>query len=282
MTASVLILGGSGMVGHVVGSFLQDCGYTVTSASRRPVPGMTSVYLDVLDSDSLEKRLAGDYDFVLNFVGILNTDAKSNPPQTVMINSWLPHRLEQLGEVLGFQLIHLSTDCVFSGRHGRYGVEAPRDADDLYGRSKALGEVSRTALTIRTSVIGPDLWPNGVGLFNWFMGQSGTVSGFTNVQWSGVTTLELAKQVERLLSGGNVPGTIQLTNGIPVSKFELLNLFNEVARNSALTIGACPTPVSDKSMRPSGGDPVPSYRSMIQEMWDRATLHKDLYPHYSF
>ena len=136
--------------------------------------------------------------------------------------------MKRLADVVGAKLIHISTDCVFSGRQGMYADNDFRDADDIYGRSKALGEIfSDKDLTIRTSIIGPELKRYGEGLFHWFMSQRERVNGYTKVFWSGVTTLELAKAIEYSLDN-DVTGLFQLSNGVRISKYDLLVLFNEI------------------------------------------------------
>ncbi|WP_373398913.1 sugar nucleotide-binding protein [Algoriphagus halophilus] len=116
---------------------------------------------------------------------------------SIFINSYFPHWLVSEADKYGGQVIHISTDCVFSGKKGGY-IEADfRDADDIYGRGKALGElIGGRHLTLRTSIIGPELKSNGEGLFHWFMNQKGETNGYTKAIWGGVTTFELAKVIK--------------------------------------------------------------------------------------
>jgi len=98
------------------------------------------------------------------------------------------------------KIIQISTDCVFSGKDGGYKEDSFRDGDTIYARTKALGEINNNKdLTIRTSIIGPDINEDGIGLFHWFMKQSGTIYGFRNAYWTGVTTIELAKGIEKFI-----------------------------------------------------------------------------------
>src|SRR5690606_24943808 len=121
-------------------------------------------------------------------------------------------------EELGSKLIHISTDCVFSGNRGAYTEDDFCDANDTYGRSKALGELNNDRdLTIRTSIIGPELKTNGEGLLHWFLNQSTPVNGFTEAYWGGVTTLELAKAIKTALMS-DLKGIVNLTNGESISK----------------------------------------------------------------
>ena len=119
-----------------------------------------------------------------------------------MENSLLPHHLQSISEEIGAKLIHISTDCVFSGKTGSYTESSLRDADDVYGRTKALGEIiSNQHLTIRTSIVGPELKINGEGLLHWFLTSTEKeLNGFSKVFWGGVTTVELAKAIEFAIS----------------------------------------------------------------------------------
>ena len=129
---------------------------------------------------------------------------------------------------VGGMLIHISTDCVFSGNKGNYIETDYRDARDIYGLSKALGEIdNENDLTIRTSIIGPELKTNGEGLFHWFLSQKGNVYGYTDAIWGGVTTLEFAKAIDCAIEQ-RITGLINLTNKVPISKYELLKLSQKI------------------------------------------------------
>jgi dTDP-4-dehydrorhamnose reductase len=159
---------------------------------------------------------------VVNCVGVLNAAADDDPGRAVFLNSYLPHRLAQMGGEMHFHLIHLSTDCVFSGTSGRYTEASEPDGTTLYARTKALGEVwSAPHLTLRTSIVGPELKKEGIGLFEWFMRQTGSVPGYASVLWTGVTTLELAKAVHAAIEE-NLSGLYHLVPDRPISKYDLL------------------------------------------------------------
>jgi dTDP-4-dehydrorhamnose reductase len=172
---------------------------------------------------------------------------------------------------------------VFSGKDRRsYEENSFRSADSLYGRSKALGELDDGKnLTVRTSIVGPDINEGGIGLFNWFMKQRGSVGGYAGAIWGGVTTITLADAIHAALEQGTT-GLIHLTNGEKISKFELLKLFNEL-RSEPVTIIRSGAVNEDKSLICTRGDfnfTVPSYEEMAREMgrWIRA--RKELYPLY--
>jgi len=122
----------------------------------------------------------------------------------------------------------MSTDCVFSGKSGNYSENSIKDGKDMYARSKALGEIDNDKdLTFRMSIIGPEIRANGTGLFEWFMKQTDSVNGYKNVYWTGVTTLELAKAMDRAIDH-DLKGLYHLVPQKNISKFELLHLFKQI------------------------------------------------------
>ena len=224
----VFVFGAGGMFGHVATRYLSESGkYNVVPCARGLKPG-EGYSLDVTDSAAVCAALKKERpDIVLNGVGMLVKACNDNPPLAILVNAYFPHFLAGLGGEIGFKLVHISTDCVFSGRTGGYREDSFRDGDTPYDRTKALGEVvDDKNLTFRTSIIGPELKANGTGLFNWFMQQHGAVRGYTNAIWSGVTTLELAKAVDAAIEQ-DLTGLYQLAMP-PISKFDMLSLFKEI------------------------------------------------------
>jgi dTDP-4-dehydrorhamnose reductase len=280
----LLVLGAGGMAGHTVALHFLEQGYDVTAYSRRPFPFCKNITGDVEDSRELRRFLtSGNYDAVINCIGVLNRDAEEKKAAAVYLNSYLPHLLAETLRDTPARLIHISTDCVFSGKLGSYRENSPKDGESFYARSKALGEVEDGRnLTIRTSLVGPDINLDGIGLFNWFMKQSDTVHGYTNALWTGVTTLTLAKAIEQAVRE-NLTGIYHLVNGENISKFDLLCLFNRSMRNNSLTVLPDDGVRVDKSLVNSRTDfsfKVPSYESMVQEMREWIEQHRALYPHY--
>ena len=163
-------------------------------------------------------------DVVINCVGVVKQLASAKDPLVAIpLNALLPHRLARLADVAGARLVHISTDCVFSGSQGNYDESAPPDADDLYGRSKLLGEVDYPhAVTLRTSIIGHELTSRN-GLVDWFLGQSGTVRGFKQAIFSGLTTDELTRVIaDRILPHPELHGLYHVSVD-PISKYDLLH-----------------------------------------------------------
>ena len=234
--STVLILGASGMLGNAVLRFFsQSPDYRAVGTVRsrdalqrlpqalhnQVVPG-----LDVENADALQQLFARVRPaVVMNCVGLVKQLAQADDPlAAIPINALLPHRLLRLCKSAGARLIHVSTDCVFAGTRGMYREDDPPDATDLYGRSKLLGEVDdEQAVTLRTSVIGPEL-DSAHGLLSWFLAQRGRVKGYTHAVFSGLPTVELARIVrDFVIPRPDLHGVYHVA-GEPIRKYELLTL----------------------------------------------------------
>ena len=280
----ILVLGSIGMAGHLITLYFKERGHEVTAYSMKPFPYCKNIVGNALDTEHFKSVICGDdYDAVINCIGILNRQAEEHQALATYLNSYLPHLVADLLKDRKTRLIHMSTDCVFAGNTGPYYEDSLRDGLTFYDRSKALGEVDDDKnLTFRNSIIGPDANEEGIGLFNWFMKQSGTVNGFTGAMWTGVTTLTLAKAMECALEE-NLTGLYNLVNNESISKYDMLRLFNHYFRDDSLTIVPSDKLQLDKSLRCRRTDfkfVVPSYEQQIREMRDWVLAHKDLYPHY--
>lgn len=280
----ILVLGGTGMAGHTISIYFKEAGHDVTAFSRSKVDYCNNINGDITNFSELKKLIVeGQYDAVINAIGILNQDAENNKSNAVLLNSYLPHFLSEITKNLNTRIIHMSTDCVFSGDTGGYTESSFRDGSTFYDRSKALGEIENNKdLTFRNSIIGPDLDEKGIGLFNWFMKQDNQIGGYTKAIWTGVTTLTLAKAMEQALKE-NLTGLYNLVNNETISKYELTELFNQYFKNNKIEILRNDTVSMDKSLINNRKDfsfIVPSYENMIKEMKEWVDIHKNLYPHY--
>ena len=278
------VLGATGMAGHTISICLSELGYDVVAISRKEFPYLKNILLDMSDTKKLKDILIqGNFDAVINCVGILNQDAEDNKAEAVLLNAYLPHFLVSVLKETNTKVIHMSTDCVFSGREGNYKEDSIPDGQTFYDKTKALGEIKDNKnLTFRNSIVGPDTNKNGIGLFNWFMKQDGQINGFTKAIWSGVTTVTLAKAMDKALKE-NLTGLYNLVNDEPINKFELLNLFNKHMKNESVTILPSESIVLNKSLINTRNDfsfTVPSYEDMVIEMKEWIYEHKNLYPHY--
>lgn len=280
----ILVLGASGMAGHIITLYFKEQGYNVTGFTRRPIDYCKNVLGDAMNVADIRAALeSDDYDVVINCIGILNQFAEENKSAAVFLNGFLPHFVADTLRNRKARLIHMSTDCVFAGNTGPYYEDSFPDGKIFYDRSKAIGEVNdEKNLTFRNSIIGPDPNEKGIGLFNWFMKQNGTVGGYTGAIWTGVTTLTLAKAMEQAIKE-NLTGLYNLVNNDSINKFELLHLFNRYFRNESIDIQPNDKLQLDKSLRHRREDfsfVVPSYEQQVKEMRDWIYAHKDLYPHY--
>jgi dTDP-4-dehydrorhamnose reductase len=267
----LLILGGKGMAGHVMAAYFTQKKYKVfyTSRDRKD---KNSLYLDVTDLKRLEEIIESiKPDIIINCVGILNEHASNNPLLSFQVNSLLPHQLTKLIERHQGKLIQISTDCVFSGKKGDYTEEDIPDGSSIYAQSKRLGEINNDKhLTIRTSIIGPELKEDGIGLFLWFMKQSGEIKGYKKVLWNGVTTLELAKATEEMIKH-NVTGLYHLGSETKISKYTLLKLIQEIYEKEDVNILPDDAIVLDRTIKSTRTDfhyPIPTYQEMFINLKD--------------
>ena len=279
-----LVLGCNGMAGHIISLYLKEQGHDVLGFAKKKSALVKSVTGDAMNIDTI-KELVGvnKYDTIINCIGLLNQFAENNKAGAAYLNAYFPHLLAELTEGSDTQIIHMSTDCVFSGKRGQYTENDLRDGESFYDRSKALGELEDDKnLTLRQSIVGPDIKPNGIGLLNWFMQQSGSVSGYTRAVWTGQTTLQLAKTME-ICARERVHG---LYNAVPVSsitKYELLQLFNRYLRAEEIAINPADVNAADKSLKCTHWEldyRIPDYEQMVMDLADWMRKHEKLYPHY--
>jgi dTDP-4-dehydrorhamnose reductase len=278
----ILILGGDGMLGHRLFRHLgprHDVRVTLRQEAQRYVGyglfDQSNAYcnVDVRDTERLSDTIADfEPESIVNCVGIVKQrdEAKASLP-SIEINSLLPHRLAQIAQTAQCRLILMSTDCVFSGRTGGYTEDDIADAEDLYGRSKLLGEVVEPGcITLRTSIIGPEL-SRKVGLLEWFIAQrGGKISGFRRAIFSGFTTLEMSRVIEMLLVEHPGASGLYHVSSEPISKYDLLMKVNAVLKLGT-TIEANDEFVCDRSLdssrfRTEFGYQPPSWDEMIAEL----------------
>lgn len=272
------------MAGHIISLYLKEQGYKVVGFARSKSKFIDTIVGDACDTVLIANCLAeGRFDVVINCIGILNQFAENDKTTATFLNSYLPHLLVKLTEGTNTQVIHMSTDCVFSGKTGPYTEESIPDGVTFYDRSKALGEINDSKnLTLRNSIVGPDIKQEGIGLFNWFMQQDGEVNGFTGAMWTGQTTLQLAKTMEAAAKA-KISGLINMVPSTNISKYELLKLFNHYLRNDELIINPVEGVVADKTLVRTNNDfnyLIPDYDTMVREMAEWMRVHKILYSHY--
>ena len=278
------ILGCNGMAGHIIALYLKEQGHKVVGFARSKSDFVDTVIGDAFDTDLIEKCIKeGSYDVVINCIGMLNQFAENDKAAASFLNGYLPHFLAKITKGTKTQLMHMSTDCVFSGKTGPYTENSIPDGATFYDRSKALGEViDDKNLTLRNSIVGPDIKATGIGLLNWFMQQEGEVNGYTGAMWTGQTTLQLAKTMEAAAKA-KVTGLINAVPSTNISKYELLKLFNHYLRNDEIKVNPVEGLVADKTLIRTNNSfayQIPDYETMIREMAEWMRNHKELYPHY--
>jgi len=287
MKKKILIIGTKGMAGHLLFNYYKELpSFEVFGLARNIQPDDDIFDVDVSDVGKVEDILTkNQFDCVINCIGILNKDAEDNPEKAIWFNSYFPHLLEKILKHSNTRLIHISTDCVFSGKRGGYTEDDLKDGIGYYAQSKALGEIDNSKdLTIRTSIIGPEINTQGIGLFHWFMTRlsNENLKGYTQAFWSGITTLELAKVVERAIEE-KLTGLIQVASDSKIDKFHLLQLFNTIYRNNEMEISAYDNYKVDKSLISIRSDfnyTVPAYQKMLEEQLSWIVAHPNLYHHY--
>ena len=282
----LLVLGSSGMLGHKVYNYLKkNSNFILVNFSGSRKLNSETILIDARDQkkliDSIELMKP---DFIVNCVGALIHNSNTNPEQAIYLNSLLPMMLERVSDRIGSKLIHISTDCVFSGnKKSPYVENDPKDGSGLYAVTKGLGElIGENSVTLRTSIVGPELKNNGEGLFNWFMNQSGNIEGYTKMIWSGVTTLELSKAIKWTIEN-EIKGIYHITNNQSISKYDLLHLFN-LYTNKKIEIIPVEGSDVDKSFidtRKLINYTIPSYDEMVREMVVDMVQSKSLYKHYN-
>lgn len=279
-----LVLGCNGMAGHMISLYLKEEGHDVLGFALTKSNLVDSVTGDATDA-GLIKDLIGvnKFDTVINCIGILNQFAENDHAIATYLNSYFPHYLAKLTEGTGTQIIHMSTDCVFSGKRGQYTEDDLRDGITFYDRSKALGELEDDKnITLRNSIVGPDINREGIGLLNWFMQQHGQVTGYTEVMWTGQTTLQLAKTME-VAAKERAHGLFNAVPDTSISKCDLLKLFNKHICKEKVKIISVDKMAADKSLKRTHWEfsyKIPDYEQMVSELADWMRAHKDLYPHY--
>lgn len=282
--AKILVLGASGMLGNAVFKFFAyDSSYRVTGTTRsknsiglfpKDIRGYLVYGVDIDDAEELRKLFEElRPDVVINCIGVVKQLDNANDPLVALpINSLLPHRLVNICKASDSRLIHMSTDCVFSGKKGMYSEDDVADSLDLYGVSKRLGEVDApNTITLRTSIIGHELNGNR-SLVDWFLSQQGSVHGFTQAIFSGLPTVIIAQLIrDYVIPNPDLTGVYHVSAD-PINKFELLNLVRkiygkkvQILEDNSLEIDRS---LDSSKFKLATGFSPPTWTEMIQSMHD--------------
>lgn len=286
----VLILGGNGMIGHrmwlaahtdhetwvTIHGRLADQPWAPLFDPSRVIECVTAEDASTIDE---ALRIARP-DVVINAVGVVKQRREAaDPGPTFAANSYLPHYVRLRCDAAGARLIHLSTDCVFSGTRGSYRETDPPDVTDVYGLSKVIGEVGAPHLTIRKSAVGRSLY-GADGLLEWLLAQRGEVKGFRNAIFTGLATQALAETVLAIVRDHQDLAGIWHVAAEPISKFDLLR---RLAQAYGLEVSILPVdePRIDRSLddtrfREHTHTPRPTWDALIEAMVEDRTPYARL------
>lgn len=281
--SKVLILGATGMLGHTLLEQLskrKELDVSATMRARGCLDGVAAHLrekiignVDADNPDSILKALADvKPDVVINCIGIIKQLAAAKDPITALtINALFPHRLALVCKAAGSRLIHISTDCVFSGTKGNYTENDISDATDLYGRTKFLGEVDYPhCLTLRTSIIGHEI-SGFYSLIDWFLNQEGRVNGYTKAIYTGFPTVEMTRIIaDYVIPNNDLTGLYHVSSD-PISKYELLQLvakqYKKYVEIEPFHEFRCDRSLDSQRFRNATGYVPPSWTEMVSAMW---------------
>lgn len=294
MTGRILILGGTGMLGHVLLRYFVNTGNEVYATSR-DISRVSEMFAPSLARHFVQENIDADDpvfinrllqtinpSLVINCIGIIKQLPIANDPLiAININSLLPHRIARACCDAGIRMIHISTDCVFDGKKGMYTENDVPSPDDLYGRTKLIGEVDYPGcVTLRTSIIGHEL-KSRYGLIEWFLRERGKVRGYTNAIYTGFPTIEFTRIIHDYVMPQTTLSGLYHVSSEPISKFNLLQLVAKKYRKS-IDIEPYDDLVLDRSLksarfRTMTGYSPPSWPDMIDGMFKDYAANRDQY-----
>lgn len=280
----ILILGITGMLGHTLFKELNKNEDFEVYGTTRSKGGLESFFttselerirgnVDADNFDTVVRAIASvQPTVIINCIGIIKQLPISNDPLTaITVNAQLPHRISLVARSANARFIHISTDCVFNGKDGNYTEESPSNAEDLYGRTKFLGEVSYPhCITLRTSIIGHELKTN-FSLVDWFMSQENEINGFTKAIYSGFPTIEMVNIISNYVIPNKDLSGLYHVSSDAISKYDLLNIMKKIYQKD-IKINAFDDFVLDRSMNSdrfkyATGYKSPSWEKLVEDMY---------------
>lgn len=294
----ILILGVTGMLGHTLfKEMLKNSSFDVYGTTRNS-SGLKEYFteheiskvrngVDADNFDTVIRAIAAvQPNIIINCIGIIKQLPTANDPLTaITANAQLPHRISLVARSANARLIHISTDCVFNGKQGKYTESDPSNAEDLYGRTKFLGEVDYPhTITLRTSIIGHEL-KTEYSLIDWFMSQKKEINGFTQAIYSGFPTIEMVNIITNYVIPNKALSGLYHVSSEAISKYDLLNIMKEVYKKD-IKINPFHDFILDRSLNSDKfmnltGYKAPDWKTMLTEMYNHV-MHEDCYKNKSF
>lgn len=271
----VLIFGSSGMLGHTLFHELSKSPFLDVHGTIRGQGKSKNVLekIDAYDFNSIKNAFEKiKPDIVINCIGLIKQLPESNDPEkAIYMNSLFPHRLAKVCKDFNSRMIHFSTDCVFSGKKGNYKEGDFSDADDLYGKTKFLGEVNYpNTITMRTSIIGHEI-NTKFGLVEWFLSQEDSVKGYKKAIFSGFPTIEIARIIDKyIIPNASLTGLYHVS-AEPISKHDLLKLISDIYKKKVKIVSdsdiICDRSLDSSKFREETGYLPPSWDNLIKNMF---------------
>lgn len=276
----VLVIGSSGMLGHVITYYLEECGVHVTDLSHRCALRKNSILVDVLNEREFSTFLEDDsYDAIINCAAILGSQCDNHPTTAIQLNAWFPHFLAEKFRYSKTKIIQISTDAVFSPGPKPYTLSDFCNPNTLYGQTKVVGELCNSKdLTIRSAFWGPDWRKSGTGLMNWFLQSRGTANGYQNVCFNGVTSLECAEFLVEAIQN-NYVGIYQLAAQDNISKGDLLSQIKSEFTLPLVQVIPTVVPASTRYLSDTRPRPRKTFGEMLLVLKKWMVHHPRLYAH---
>ena len=280
----ILVIGSGGMLGHVLTLYLKEKGHDVSDISKRRKCNRETILMNVLDFHSFDNFLDNnEFDFIVNCAAILSGECEKNKKDAILLNSYFPHYLEKRCINLKTRIIQVSTAGVFDGKCGGYMEDCKCDTKSFYGMTKLLGELTDGKnLTVRSDFVGPDMYSEGRGLFNWIMKSKCEINGYCMAYFNGVTSLELAEFIDLALKK-NYRGVYHLYTMDINSKANFARMICEVFGKEDLSVKDCEDVCVDMTLKSSRNDIEYIQKNMetqLVELKNWMEKNKNIYEHY--
>jgi dTDP-4-dehydrorhamnose reductase len=247
----ILILGSDGMLGSMAMKYFASKNFDVRGTTRNKAALKSNeLYLNLSNynfnlNDLIKNNWVPEY--IINCIGIIKPHINKNIEESIYVNSLFPHILSRQSKNLNIKVIHITTDCVYSGNHGNYNEYSIFDPLDIYGKTKSLGEPN-DCLVLRTSIIGPEI-KGKLSLLEWFLNnKNSSIYGYTNHIWNGLTTLELCKVMEQIIIKNIYVNDIRHIFSTKNSKYEMLKVFKDVYKKDIYIIPHKTDIICDRSL----------------------------------